>query len=99
MEIKRCGSQPSHKGPADWFTGRVRVDPLFQANAPARASGASVRSNVIWLSVGSTTVLATVAPGPVTSTAPPAKFVPVTVSVVVVPGTTVWGDTSAMPGT
>jgi len=42
MEIKRCGSQPSHKGPADWFTGRVRVDPLFQANAPARASGASV---------------------------------------------------------
>jgi NAD(P)-dependent dehydrogenase (short-subunit alcohol dehydrogenase family) len=30
------------KGPADWFTGTVRIDPLFQANAPARASGASV---------------------------------------------------------
>jgi len=34
MEIKRNGSQPSSKGPADWFTGTVRIDPLFQANAP-----------------------------------------------------------------
>jgi len=42
MEIKRIGSQPSSKGPADWFTGTVRIDPLFQPNAPARASGASV---------------------------------------------------------
>ena len=42
MEIKRIGSQPSSKGPADWFTGTVRIDPLFQANAPARASAASV---------------------------------------------------------
>jgi quercetin dioxygenase-like cupin family protein len=42
MEIKRCDSQPSGKGPAEWFTGTVRIDPLFQANAPARASGASV---------------------------------------------------------
>jgi len=42
MEIKRSGSQPSTKGPADWFTGTVRIDPLFQPNAPARASGASV---------------------------------------------------------
>jgi quercetin dioxygenase-like cupin family protein len=42
MEIKRSGSQPSTKGPADWFTGTVRIDPLFQANTPARASGASV---------------------------------------------------------
>ena len=42
MEIKRSGSQPSTKGPADWFTGTVRIDPLFQANAPARAAGASV---------------------------------------------------------
>lgn len=42
MEIKRIGSQPSIKGPADWFTGTVRIDPLFQANAPARTSGASV---------------------------------------------------------
>ena len=42
MEIKKCGSQSSGKGPADWFTGIVRVDPLFQANDPARASGASV---------------------------------------------------------
>jgi quercetin dioxygenase-like cupin family protein len=42
MEIKRIGKQPSNKGPADWFTGTVRIDPLFQANAPTRAVGASV---------------------------------------------------------
>ena len=42
MEIKRAGSQPSAKGPADWFTGTVRIDPLFGANAPARAAGNAV---------------------------------------------------------
>ena len=42
MEIKRAGSQPSGKGPAEWFTGTVRVDPLFEAPAPARVRGASV---------------------------------------------------------
>src|SRR5205823_131839 len=42
MEIKRAGSQPSAKGPADWFTGTVRIDPLFSAPAPARVAGASV---------------------------------------------------------
>jgi quercetin dioxygenase-like cupin family protein len=42
MEIKRAGSQPSGKGPAEYFTGTVRVDPLFEAPAPARVSGASV---------------------------------------------------------
>ena len=42
MEIKRIGSQPSVKGSADWFTGTVRIDPLFQAGAPARAAGATV---------------------------------------------------------
>jgi len=42
MEIKRIGSQASSKGPAEWFTGAVRIDPLFQANAPARAVGAGV---------------------------------------------------------
>jgi quercetin dioxygenase-like cupin family protein len=42
MEIKRSGSQPSDRGPAEYFTGNVRVDPLFQANESARASGASV---------------------------------------------------------
>jgi quercetin dioxygenase-like cupin family protein len=42
MEIKRCGSQPSGKGPADWFTGTVRIDPLFDRADPARVSGASV---------------------------------------------------------
>jgi len=42
MNIKRAGSQPSAKGPADWFTGTVRIDPLFTAPAPARAGGAAV---------------------------------------------------------
>src|SRR3954471_11696444 len=42
MEVKRVGSQPSTKGPSDWFTGVVRVDPLFQAPEPARVSGAHV---------------------------------------------------------
>lgn len=42
MDIKRIGSQPSSKGPADWFTGTVRIDPLFNAHDPARASGGSV---------------------------------------------------------
>jgi quercetin dioxygenase-like cupin family protein len=42
MEIKRIGSRPSMKGPADWFTGTVWIDPLFNAPAPASAGGASV---------------------------------------------------------
>ena len=42
MQIKRIGAQPSNKGPADWFTGAVRIDPLFQAPPPARVAGASV---------------------------------------------------------
>jgi quercetin dioxygenase-like cupin family protein len=42
VEIKRSGSRPSSQGPADWFTGKVRIDPLFQPQAPARAAGASV---------------------------------------------------------
>jgi quercetin dioxygenase-like cupin family protein len=42
MEIKRIGSQPSNQGPTDWFTGTVRIDALFQANAPARAAGLNV---------------------------------------------------------
>src|SRR2546425_6324609 len=42
MEIKRSGSQPSGKGPAEYFTGTVRIDPLFQAPDPARVLGASV---------------------------------------------------------
>ncbi len=42
MDIKRSGSQPSGKGPAEYFTGAVRMDPLFEAPAPARARGISV---------------------------------------------------------
>jgi quercetin dioxygenase-like cupin family protein len=42
MEIKRIGSRPSGKGPGDYFTGSVRIDPLFEAADPGRAVGASV---------------------------------------------------------
>jgi quercetin dioxygenase-like cupin family protein len=42
MNITRTGSIPSAKGPADWFTGTVRIDPLFQAPDPARVAGAAV---------------------------------------------------------
>ena len=42
MEIKRSGSQPSGKGPEDYFSGSVRIDPLFQPPDPARVRGASV---------------------------------------------------------
>src|ERR1700693_2358554 len=42
MEIKRIGSQPSGKGPADWFTGVVRIDPLFSPPDPARVAYALV---------------------------------------------------------
>ena len=41
-DIKRSGSQPSGKGPGDWFTGTVRIDPLFAAIAPGRAAGNAV---------------------------------------------------------
>jgi quercetin dioxygenase-like cupin family protein len=42
MDIKRSGSQPSRKGPAEYFTGTVRIDPLLQSPEPARAHGVSV---------------------------------------------------------
>lgn len=42
MKITRAGTQPSAKGPAEWFTGAVRINPLFQSDAPARAAGAAV---------------------------------------------------------
>jgi hypothetical protein len=42
MEIKRSGSRPSRKGPAENFTGSVRIDPLFDPPDPARAYGALV---------------------------------------------------------
>ena len=40
--ITRAGEQPSRSGPTDWFTGTVRLDPLFQASDPARVGGATV---------------------------------------------------------
>ena len=45
MEIKRVGSQPSAKGPSEWFTGTVRIDPLFQAPDPPLFKGLALRSS------------------------------------------------------
>ena len=42
MEIKRAGSRPSNKASSDWFSGAVRIDPLFDSPEPARAVGISV---------------------------------------------------------
>ena len=52
MDITRGGSRSSSEGPTDWFTGKVRVEPLFQASAPGRVQGASVtfepRARTAW---------------------------------------------------
>ena len=52
MEIKTGGSRSSNEGQTDWFTGKVRVEPLFQASAPGRVQGASVtfepRARTAW---------------------------------------------------
>ncbi len=42
MEVSRAGSQASTKGPEEYFTGTVRIDPLFDRNDPARVSGAVI---------------------------------------------------------
>jgi len=42
MDIIRAGTRPSAKGPGDWFSGTVRIDPLFNPHAPERVQGASV---------------------------------------------------------
>ena len=46
MEIKRADSQNSTRGPADWFTGTVRIDPLFEAPEPARVRCARVTFDI-----------------------------------------------------
>jgi quercetin dioxygenase-like cupin family protein len=52
MNISRNGTRPSNSGPDDYFTGTVRVDPLFNADEPARSAGASVtfepRARTAW---------------------------------------------------
>jgi hypothetical protein len=48
MEIRRSGSQPSGKGPADWFTGAVRIDPLLTPEPPARVEGLAVTFESFW---------------------------------------------------
>jgi len=42
VDIKRSASRSSNEGAAEWFTGKVRVEPLFKATAPGRAQGANV---------------------------------------------------------
>ena len=42
MDIKRAGHQPSGRGPGEWFTGAVRIDPLFDPPEPSRVNGALV---------------------------------------------------------
>ena len=64
MNITRAGSAPSTKGPADWFTGTVRIDSLFPANAPARAAGAAVTfepGEKHWHGASSTTAMTHIA--------------------------------------
>ncbi len=46
MQITRSGSRPSAKGPADWFTGSVRIHPLFPNAEPARAAGSAVMTHI-----------------------------------------------------
>jgi quercetin dioxygenase-like cupin family protein len=58
MEIKRAGSQPSSKGPADWFTGTVRIDPLFQpgpCRAVASGEGGRAAGNSVTFEPGART--------------------------------------------
>jgi hypothetical protein len=47
MEIKRVGSQQTSEGPVDWFTGSVRIEPVFEAPEPARVRGPSVMSGLL----------------------------------------------------
>ena len=53
MELKRSGSQPSQKGPEEYFTGNVRVDPLSQSREPSRVSCALVTFEPGWPSPSS----------------------------------------------
>jgi quercetin dioxygenase-like cupin family protein len=63
MELKKNGTQPSAKGPEEYFTGTVRIDPLFEAPDPARVRGASVtfepgaRTAWHWHSLGQTLIV------------------------------------------
>jgi hypothetical protein len=60
MEMTRAGSRPSAQGPGDWFTGTVRIDPLFEAPAPAfgrvqrwGGAGEEIRpGDVVWFAPG-----------------------------------------------
>ena len=57
IEIKRNGSQAAAQGPADWFTGSVRIDPLFQPKESTRAAAASVTFTITQVTGGVPTYL------------------------------------------
>jgi quercetin dioxygenase-like cupin family protein len=82
MEVKRSGSQASTKGPSDWFTGTVRIDPLFQAPDPARVAGASVTfepgARTAWHThpLGQTLIITAGAVGRSERAGPSKKFAP-----------------------
>jgi hypothetical protein len=84
MEIKRSGTQPSGKGPADYFTGAVRVDPLFEATDPARMRRAHVTfepgARTAWHThpLGQTLIVTSALAGCSARAAPSRKFAPVT---------------------
>jgi hypothetical protein len=51
MNIQHSGSQPSSRGAAGYFTGRVRIDPLFASSEPARATGASATTAMTHIAI------------------------------------------------
>jgi len=84
MDNKRAGSQPSGKGSAEWFTGTVRIDPLFQAPDPALVQGASVTfepgARTAWHThpLGQTLIVTAGCDGCSGTAAPSRKFGPAT---------------------
>lgn len=84
MELKRAGSQPSIKGPEEWFTGAVRIDPLNFPPEPARVSVASVTfepgARTAWHThpLGQTLIVTAAAAGPNAKVNPLSRFVQVT---------------------
>jgi hypothetical protein len=84
MDIRKVGTQASAKGPAEWFTGTVRIDPLFQAPDPALVQGASVTfepgARTAWHTIHSVRLSSSrlVAGGHSAKAGPSRKSVPVT---------------------
>jgi hypothetical protein len=84
IDIKRVGSRPSQKGPEEWFTGTVRIDPLFAATEPARVSSAHVTfepgARTAWHThpLGQTLIVTVASDGSSARAALSRKYVPAT---------------------